>query len=750
MDEILYGNLRIEVSGVLGNRVERSVPVPVTAFAWQWPATVDPPGAVLGRDSELMDIREALIRRQPLEFHAPCGFGVTTLLRFVAAARPGIQVSAPYLYLKVGTATALDVARRLVSAAFTADRLVLPTPDQCASLLGQMHAVVVLDDVRCGRETLTYLLAAMPGCSLLLGSPAPHPWAVTSTQLSGLHDDAGLALLASDLGHPLRPEEVLAARRLWAASYGRPLSLRQAAALVNTGLHSLDELAAAAERGPSLLDRMSLAAVPARSRRALTVLALAGGALLPADLVAAMGNVADVRSALADLRERGLAEQESELFGLPVCAVDDRRVALLRYADAGAATRELVDWLARANPADQVSLSVAEAALSLIGFCAERGELTTVVRLVRVVEPILTLAGRWDACARALDQGLEAASRLGDLVSQAHFLHQQGTLSLCQDQLQAAHQLLQQALDIRQSQGDDQGAALTRQNLSVLKPPPAVLPPPSSRPSRVGPLVGIVVGALVLLALVVAGLANAFGGRITRSTAEPSTSRTSAPSTDTSTSRSPGNSATPPQKGLVVEAINADLGEVDVTPGSAPGSTDVTISNPNDRPVSIRSIQTTGEPFSVDKGGCGSSLDGKAQCSVKLTFAPQALGAVTGSLEVDSKVGTSTVPLKGTGYLTLKITVTVSGSGAGPVAPAGTVTDDRKRVSCPDKCSVKVASSEDAAIVLSAQAPAGTDSGSYSFTGWQGACLDRRDASTCALEMTKDTSVGAELTWNVG
>jgi PKD repeat protein len=265
---------------------------------------------------------------------------------------------------------------------------------------------------------------------------------------------------------------------------------------VRAAEHTFAELAAAAERDPESLDRLAIDALPNPQRRVLAVLALAAGALLPPDLVSAMASVADIREAISELNAHGLAERHEDRFGLPICKVDTYRPQLLTYVDAGSAARELIGWLTSRDPADHVSLSVAEAALSLIGFAAEQGDLRTVVALVRVVEPILTLAGRWQVYSQALHQGMQAAQQLGDQVSQAYFAHQQGTLALCQDQLPAAQQHLHHALELRRRLGDRRGAERTQHNLKVLQPTPPPPPPRPRRKRRVS--VGLIMACLVL------------------------------------------------------------------------------------------------------------------------------------------------------------------------------------------------------------------------------------------------------------
>jgi hypothetical protein len=95
-----------------------------------------------------------------------------------------------------------------------------------------------------------------------------------------------------DLGRQLTRAEQAAVSSLIAAVDGQPLHLRQAAALVRENERSFQELAETAEHGPEEIDRISVNALAVPERRAPAVLALAAGALLPADLVGAMGDVA--------------------------------------------------------------------------------------------------------------------------------------------------------------------------------------------------------------------------------------------------------------------------------------------------------------------------------------------------------------------------------------------------------------------------------------------------------------------------
>ena len=322
----------------------------------------------------------------------------------------------------------------------------------------------------------------------------------SSRMLGGLPEQSALALVAGDLGRPLTAEEFAAARRLVSAVEGQPLHLRQGAALARRR-HSLRSLARQAVHDPEVLDRLSVNVLAQHERRALAVLALAAGTLLPTTVVEAVGQVAYMAEWLESLRRRGLAEQCDDRFGLPVCKAKATVRCCSRIWSLAASARALSSWLTAADPTAAESQSAAEAALSMMGFAAERGDWATVVRLARAAERVLFLAGRWEAWHRALSHGLDAARASGDRAAEALFAHQQGTLAFCQDQLDDAYQLLQQALTLRMQIGDNDCASITRHNLRLLKLPDAPPPPRSSMPRRALHTLG---GVAATLALVVA------------------------------------------------------------------------------------------------------------------------------------------------------------------------------------------------------------------------------------------------------
>jgi hypothetical protein len=417
---ILYGNLRAEIVSDAGARIRR-VRLQQAAADLLSPrrseALRKPP--MLGRDREAADAFTAIKAGRPAGVYAACGYGKTTLLRNIAAAAAERALAPSRIYLRAGGDRVGDLLHDLVAKLYVCDQPVKLTPQQYAQLLGQVSAVVAVDDLRASPDQVGYLLEVLSGCSLVIGSAQPvlGPRG-SSRKLGGLPEESALALIVGDLGRSLTAEELAAARRLVAAVDGQPLYLRQCAALAHEGRHSFRSLARQAVHDPEVLDRLSIDALAQTERRALAALALAAGTLLPAAVVDAIGQIAYLAQWLESLHRRGLAEQCDDRFGLPACK------------------------------------------------------------------------------------------------------------AFCQDQLEDAYQLLQQALTLRQQIGDTDGAAVTRHNLRLLELPDPPPPPRSGVPRRALHALGGVLGtmALVVSTIAITGVLRSSAPAEGQPTGPPSTS----------------------------------------------------------------------------------------------------------------------------------------------------------------------------------------------------------------------------------
>src|SRR5207302_1119015 len=268
---------------------------------------------MLGRDREAADVFATIAAGRPAGIYAACGYGKTTLLRSVVAAAAERGLAPTCIYLRADGNRVGDLLQDLVTRLYVFDRPVKLTQQECGQLLGQVSAIVAIDDLRVSEDQVGYLLEVLSGCSLVIGSAQPVLGRRGgSRQLDGLPDESALALLADSLGRPLTADEAAAAGSLVAAVDGQPLHLRQCAALASEGRHSLRALARQAAGDPEILDRLSISALAQHQRRALAALALAAGTLLPADVVDAIGQVSYLAQWLQPLPGAGLPEQRGD------------------------------------------------------------------------------------------------------------------------------------------------------------------------------------------------------------------------------------------------------------------------------------------------------------------------------------------------------------------------------------------------------------------------------------------------------
>ena len=475
MQSIVYGNLRIEILTDVGSRLERVAlqrMVPQLLGRQPTGPAIGKIQMLLGREEELGRVRLAIQAGKPIELIAACGFGKTGLLRQLAAVDGGEDLTRAWIYLRLGKEQLDDTLQRLFDASYTGPEPFKPTTEQRAQLLGQVNSVILLDDVTLGAAEVGQLVANLAGASVIVASTRPVLGRQgMSMNLAGLSDAAAVDLVASDIGRPLTAAEEPAVRALAQAVDGQPLRLHQAAALTREDGGSLEELATHAASDPQVLDRLSVNALAEQERRVLAVLALAGGALLPTELIGAFGDVATIGASMGLLRRRGLVEQEQDRFGLPICHVDAYRELLLQHLQLGGALGTMSDWLLAKDPTSDQARSAIGGAVNAIGYAAEHGQWAAVVRLVKVLEPILTLAGRWEAARDVLNQGLVAAQQLGDQPAGAWLSHQLGTLEVSLDELAQGQAHLEEALRLREQLQDHAGAAVSRHNLEVLDAP---------------------------------------------------------------------------------------------------------------------------------------------------------------------------------------------------------------------------------------------------------------------------------------
>lgn len=171
MTAILYGNLRVEIISDTGARVQRlgfSQAAPDLLRPSQAEALRNPP--MLGREREVADAFAAIEAGQSAGFFGTCGYGKTTLLQNVAAAASERGIASRSIYRRAGGNRIEDLLQDLAAELFVCEQPVKLTPQECAQVLGQVSAVIAIDDLRASQDQIDYLVRVLPNCRLVIGS----------------------------------------------------------------------------------------------------------------------------------------------------------------------------------------------------------------------------------------------------------------------------------------------------------------------------------------------------------------------------------------------------------------------------------------------------------------------------------------------------------------------------------------------------------------------------------------------------
>jgi len=415
---------------------------------------------IIGRNKEVELIASAGAG-SAIQLYAEDGAGKTALLKFAGGPTPApvegvVFESARHRSLD-------EIQARLYAAFWECDVPFIPDPAQIGDFLADREALLILDDCDLDREDLETLLDRLPRCSVVLASETRTLWSLgTAHRLGELDPAAAVQLLERELGHALDPDEQAAAEAIVGRLGGKPQVLVETAALIEDGRGSLSELAddpAAFER------RADPSALTDSPRRVLQGLSVLNWASLGVEHVSALAGLTDSEGTLRQLEQRGWVKAGSpryrSLRPLPPGVLVPRRIdvthQLLGYLTAW--SRE-VGSQAVASEAEAI-----ERALEL-GVTAGRGEEALALSLA--AERGLFVAGAWSSYRLVLQIGLRAAGLADDQGARAYLLHQLGSLSLCLGDTDGAAALLGEALQIREAQGEHEGAELTRHNLGQL------------------------------------------------------------------------------------------------------------------------------------------------------------------------------------------------------------------------------------------------------------------------------------------
>ena len=598
---------------------------------------------LLGREAELEAIRAALEEAGLVEMFGIDGSGKTSLLKSVAHDPAiGAQTGADgVVYHNVLAEPVEDTLQSLFEAFYASDVPFKPTDVEVRHALEPIRALLALDDVSVGTDQLQMLLDAVPNAGFVFASSRPRLVGVGPLlRLRGLAEEPALALLERHLGRALTSGERRSARSIIQALDGQPLRLVQVAGVVKELEGSLSDLAQELRTGDAV-ERLSdqvFGLLSDDQRAVLALLAAMDRSTVYLDNVAELTGIPDVGPVIESLLLLALVQAHSPRFSLTADVSEDRWSDLDSNAWRDRALQALPDWVEGQSEPESVVKEAAAILQALEHGVAQRAW-RKVLRLGRAVETPLVLARRWGAWAVVLRHQLEAARGLGDRAAEGWCLHQLGTRALCLGDAGSARSQLYQALRIRESLHDIDGAAATRHNLDFLtgpppKPPkePPPKPPMQPAPKAVGSfalppvVVGAVAMVVMVLGVVMASVSSGSGGEH-------------------------AIQAVADVMGGELSSDRLDFGDQQI--GTTSEAHEARLANTGDELVVVDGVTLSGASpgvFVVERDACtGASVAPGDGCTVSLRFKPSAVGARHATLIVSHNGGTEPVVLRGVG-----------------------------------------------------------------------------------------------------
>ncbi|MFE4172234.1 ATP-binding protein [Streptomyces sp. NPDC056909] len=467
------------------------------------PGPAAPPLPLLERAEERARLTGLLGRGRSVRLTGPAGSGRTALLEAVAADCANLAPDG-VVRLSGHHRTTTELLHELYSAVYKA---ALRRPDR-AELLTLVHdigAVVVLDDLELGGEALDELLGATPECAYLLapvpGADAPSADArLDEVTLGGLGRGTSLELLERAVERPLTDEEANWSGDLWFESEGLPLRFVQAGALLRQrdqlrgGPEAFDEFEpfepsigetpVSTPDGydiplPSLGEGAAPAALLAsrlsEAARATLRFAVALGGEVPhqAHLPALVGDT-HADAALGELMSCGLLTPVGARYRLAtgvVAQLEAKGYGDDAAAHARTAAQHYAWWTGHPSVTPERAAAEADAILAALGPLVpgqEAGHPSAAVLLARSAAPAFLAGLHWGAWERALRAGSEAARLAGEVAEEAYFHHELGVLALCVGNLDRARAELEASIGMRGAVADKAGTVAGRRALALV------------------------------------------------------------------------------------------------------------------------------------------------------------------------------------------------------------------------------------------------------------------------------------------
>ncbi|WP_073069742.1 S1 family peptidase [Phormidesmis priestleyi] len=506
--EIIFGRRLFTFLSRVGVRVDplpfnKDIPQPI---ALQSPLSLPPLRPdLLGRRVELEDLAFALKREgkeKVAGFWGKPGVGKSMLLKDfahhkIASEFPDgvVYVPAKRFYMEA------DLLEEIFYHFNEKIRGIKFDLKKIESTLQLKKILILLDDVRLPLDQILNLREAIPKSAFVFTrEDDPSKQGERAFELKGFSEEEVFDLVAQEqaIGRPLTEEEReaflgkkpwgefligeedrQAAKSLLDKYEGHPWKIRQAVKLARDQNKPLKDIAETIKKDPSAISitQRRIQSLPEPARRILkqlSVLGVAGAALLISISRSDAADIPNIEQHLSSLIQQDLIQVSDSQYRL----TSNISEILSQESDLNELKEKALDYFKGFVEQNQVEPDLVfqdvDAISNILEWAFESGRYTDVIKLGQGLEAALVFNGLWGMWERVLQWELQASQALNDGQSISWALHQLGTRALSLGDSSAARSRLTQALTLRESLGDTDGAAVTRHNLGLLAPLPIV------------------------------------------------------------------------------------------------------------------------------------------------------------------------------------------------------------------------------------------------------------------------------------
>ena len=567
----------------------------VTAWGRDFPNLV-------GRAGVVSAALKSLEGRQSVATFGVDGIGKSVLLRHLARrADPGF--SRGVALIPSGGMLWQDIANEVVKAFFNASLPIYLGPTQLRSVLGDLEALILLDDVDAGAKA-DQLYAQMENATFVVAAPerllGGESRAIRLDSLDAAGAEAIIRETLVNLGEPADVDPD-AAREIGLALGGHPGRIIRTIEDAHGRGVDLRGLAAELGVGVEAATATSLDRLGATERAVVDAVAALDGAPTGLDHVAAVvpAATADDVEALVQRRVLRVASPSVRLdadVAAVVSAGPDTDEIRSRFID------HFVDWATGDDVSAADIAAESRAIVALLEWAERTGRVGSAHALAVATESGFALAGRWATWAQVTGYRLRAAEGLGLSADAAVALNQMGIQALAEDSAPRAREAFARAQQLALDANAPDVADTAARNIAIIDRPVITPNNGTGHGSMVRPL--FLAGLVVVAALIALFVLNRTAIAI-----EPAT-RVFEPA-----------------------AVDADGEQVTFT-----------VSNRGLTTLEALSVGLSGDAageFYVVSGDCpGASLMAGQSCSVVLLFHPTRPGDGRATLTISSRDGT--------------------------------------------------------------------------------------------------------------